>query len=475
MAKKKARSYGPNTALIQGARDVAQSEALMSMAGGAAFAQTLTSGIIAGIEEQEKRNAKMDAHLDNLGGIQNISLLEEDYNKQAVTDFLRNGRDEYAKLAESYEKTKDRATLDKMDAIKFSFNNLNTQLQSLASEKKGYLDAYDKGQLVTLGNGDEKYTDMYTNNSQFSVDTDGNIGFGSGNEYVKFKDQAGKWNVKNNIGETYTLKQNLNARKLGESGKSFYRDDTKNLYAATFKETGPEGIMVMAKTDLTGDNEYYVGEGENRRKASTLSFESMWSQGLLDDKFYTTFARGTDSSWMYDKKNSGVLNDIMSEYYTDVTEYSYNEGKKNYKPKVDPAAAGRSTIPVNYGGGYITSNSANLFSSDIKNKESQIISPNGTNYEWNEQKNTYEQLTKGDDGKIVRTPRTNKWMLMNAGTWQQGYRVDDYEITEPSEEEVQEALSEGLKDESKNDKSKKDIYSEGGFDLFGISSGKSLI
>ena len=441
MAKKKARSYGPNTALIQGARDVAQSEALMGMAGAAAFAQTLTSNIQAGIEEQEKRNAKMDAHLDNLGGIQNISLLEEDYNKQAVTDFLRNGRDEYAKLAESYEKTKDRATLDKMDAIKFRFNNLNTQLQSLASEKKGYLDAYDKGQLVTLGNGDEKYTDMYTNNSQFSVDADGNIGFGSGNEYVKFKDQAGKWNVKNNIGETYTLKQNLNARKLGESGKSFYRDDTKNLYASTFKETGPEGIMVMAKTDLTGDNEYMLSNGQ---KAGNLSFESMWSQGLLDDKFYTTFAKGTDSSWMYDKKNSGVLNDIMSEYYTDVTEYSYNEGKKNYKPKVDSAAAGRSTIPVGYGVGYITSNSANLFLSDIKNKESQIMSPDGKNYEWNEQKNTYEQLTRDDNGKIVRTPRTNKWMLMNAGTWQQGYRIDNYEITEPSEKELQTTLQVGI-------------------------------
>ena len=401
MAKKKARSYGPNTALIQGARDVAQSEALMGMAGGAAFAQTLTSGIIAGIEEQEKRNAKMDAHLDNLGGIQNISLLEEDYNKQAVTDFLRNGRDEYAKLAESYEKTKDRATLDKMDAIKFSFNNLNTQLQSLANEKKGYLDAYDKGQLVTLGNGDEKYTDMYTNNSQFSVNADGDIGFGSGNEYVKFKDQAGKWNVKNNIGETYTLKQNLNARKLGESGKSFYRDDTKNLYATTFKETGPEGIMVMAKTDLTGDNEYYVGEGENRRKAGNLSFESMWSQGLLDDKFYTTFAKGTDSSWMYDKKNSGVLNDIMSEYYTDVTEYSYNESKKVYDAK---QAANKRELRkskrdgANVLGGFKQFTAIDDVAQDIKNKQDHT-DLGGVSWKWDNELNTFVDVATGKNKK----------------------------------------------------------------------------
>ena len=161
MAKKKI-SYGPDTALILGEKQVAESEAMKDTLGGRAFVQGLTGSVLSGIQEQEKRNAKMDAHLDNLKGVDNINLLDEDYNKQAVTNFVRSGRDEYAKLAASYEKTKDRATLDKMDAIKFSFSNLNTQLQALVGEKKAYLSAYDKGQLVTLGNGDEKYTDMYT-------------------------------------------------------------------------------------------------------------------------------------------------------------------------------------------------------------------------------------------------------------------------------------------------------------------------
>ena len=371
MAKKQAISYGPNTALIKGARDVAQSEVMKTSAGGTAFAQGLTGAVMAGIEEQEKRNAKMDAHLDNLKGVENINLLEEDYNKQAVTDFVRNGRDEYAKLAASYEKTKDRATLDKMDAIKFSFQNLNTQLQGLVSERKEYLSAYDKGQLVTLGNGDEKFTDMYTNNSQFSIESNGDIGFGSSDSYGKFKDQAGKWNVKNNIGETYTLKQNLNARKLGETGKSFYKNDTKNLYAATFKETGPEGIMVMAKTDLTGDNEYILPNGE---RAGNMSFESMWSQGFLDDKFYKTFPKGTDSSWMYDKANTGVLNDIMSEYYTDVTEFSYNEGKKNFKPKGSGGGGDGDEKNVFIGRSRIDNSSIYAKPSQIQDKYNRITS-----------------------------------------------------------------------------------------------------
>jgi hypothetical protein len=334
MAKTKAISYGPNTALIQGEGLVARSEALASGAGGTALVKSLTSAVTSGIEEkikeQEERNAKMDDHLDKLGGVQNIGLLDEDYNKQAVTDFVRNGRDEYAKLAADYEKSGDRSILDKMEAIKFSFNNLNTQLKALAKDKVDYLSAYDDGQLVTLGNGDERFTDMYTNNSLFSIESNGDIGFGAGDDYNRFKDVAGKWNVKSNIGETFVLKQSLDARKRGETGKAFYKNDTKNLYLSTFKQTGPEGIMVMAKTDLTGDNEYILPNGE---KAGNMSFESMWSQGFLDDKFYKVFPKGTDSSWMYDKANVNVLNDIMSEYYADVTEYSYNESKSIFDAK----------------------------------------------------------------------------------------------------------------------------------------------
>ena len=67
MAKKKAISYGPNTALIQGEGLVARSEALASGAGSAAFIENLTSTVASGIEEkikeQEERNAKMDDHL----------------------------------------------------------------------------------------------------------------------------------------------------------------------------------------------------------------------------------------------------------------------------------------------------------------------------------------------------------------------------------------------------------------------------
>ena len=115
---KKGISYGPNLGLIAGARDVAESEAMRSAAGGAAFAQGLTGAVLTGLQAQKERDDKMDAYLDDLGGIQNIQLLTEGYNKEAVTEFLRNGRDEYARLAGEYERTGDRSLKDKMDTIK---------------------------------------------------------------------------------------------------------------------------------------------------------------------------------------------------------------------------------------------------------------------------------------------------------------------------------------------------------------------
>ena len=408
MAKKKARSYGPNTALIQGARDVAQSEALMSMAGGAAFAQTLTSGIQAGIEEQEKRNAKMDAHLDNLGGIENISLLEEDYNKQAITDFLRNGRDEYSKLAASYEKTKDRATLDKMDAIKFGFNNLNTQLQNLAKEKTDYLSSYDKGQLVTLGDGDEKYTDMYTNNSQFSVDASGNIGFGSGNEYVKFKDAAGKWNMENNVHKTFTLATNLQQTKAGSAGKDFIRDNVKNSYLANLNETGPEGIKVMGVTDMSGDGKYVIGKDDSGNDiiADDMSFKAMWSTGFMDEKFYQKIPKDTDPKWMLDDNNVNHLADLISEYNTDVTQFLHSKQKTKYDAK-QRLQQGRQGKAANYiiGGQFVnaqdfTANYVPFVKKLSSIKDNEVI-PSPTQVKFTKKDGKYYRVSGMKEGKPI--------------------------------------------------------------------------
>ena len=107
MAKKQSISYGPDSALIRGEADVARSQAMLSSAGGTAFAQGLTGAVISGIQEQEKRNSIRDAYLDDLGGIDNIYKLEDGFNKEQVSAFVRSKKDEYAKAVNCFARTKD--------------------------------------------------------------------------------------------------------------------------------------------------------------------------------------------------------------------------------------------------------------------------------------------------------------------------------------------------------------------------------
>ena len=173
---KKSISYGPNTALIAGEATARKYQSGSGGVSAAAFTAGFLSTYEAGVKEQKERDAIRDAYMADLGSIQNINLLDQDYNKQAVTDFVRAKRDEYSKLADAYSKTKDTDLLDKMDAIKFSFSNLNTQLNTLVTERASYLDSFDKGQLIDLP-GDEKYTSIYTNKGQFSIEDNGDVGF----------------------------------------------------------------------------------------------------------------------------------------------------------------------------------------------------------------------------------------------------------------------------------------------------------
>ena len=119
MAKKQSINYGPDNALIQGEGLVARSEAAMDLAPGMAFSKSFVKSVQAGIEEKAETDAILEAAIVDLGGVQNINKLDQDYNKEAVTSFVRSQRDKYAKLAEAYHRTKDANILDKMDEIKF--------------------------------------------------------------------------------------------------------------------------------------------------------------------------------------------------------------------------------------------------------------------------------------------------------------------------------------------------------------------
>ena len=330
---KKTKSYSPNLGLIQGEALMRGTKAAARDIGAQAFTKGFLGVYQASMKEKRDRESKMAKYMADLGNIANVSKLQDGYNKQAVTDFLRSGRDEYAKAADCYERTKDIECLDKMNAIKTSFSNLNSQLENYTNERKEYLTAFDQQQIAHGKSYNfNLYDDIYTNNGQFGIEENGDIGFTTNQGYSKYNDISGKWNVKNNAAEKYILERNSKAIKNGEKGGKFYTDDTRRAYRQSFKNTGPEGIQVLAGTDITGDDEYELADGT---MAGNLSFEQMWANGHLADKFYEGRDPDGGIDWMYDDANVDELNGLLAEYYTDVEEYSHGQGEANYVPPKD--------------------------------------------------------------------------------------------------------------------------------------------
>ena len=331
---KRAVSYAPNQALIKGQRDVAQAEAAADVAGGIAFAENFTDAIVKGIQEQEKRDAIREAYLDDLKNPQNLRKIEDGYNKQAITEFLNTNKDAYAKAVDCYARTKDRGCKEQMEDIKFKFSNLNTQLDLYLNDKKSYLDAFGNKQLVDLP-GDEKYTELYTNKGAFSIEENGDLGFTINNEYNKYNDIVGKWNVTNNIYDTHILKSSFNSKLNGQKGLEFNRDIERNSTAAVLKTTGPEGVMTATRSDFGFDDDYVLPNG---KKAGKLTFEAMFANGMLADKYYDGSITGTpykkgDSSWFWDKNNSKDLTNLLAEYSTDVNQSMHEQGLESFNLK----------------------------------------------------------------------------------------------------------------------------------------------
>ena len=331
---KRAVSYAPNQALIKGQRDVAQAEAAADVAGGIAFAENFTGAIVKSIQEQEKRDAIREAYLDDLKNPQNLRKIEDGYNKQAITEFLNTNKDAYAKAVDCYARTKDRGCKEQMEDIKFKFSNLNTQLDLYLNDKKSYLDAFGNKQLVDLP-GDEKYTELYTNKGAFSIEENGDLGFTINNEYNKYNDIVGKWNVTNNIYDTHILKSSFNSKLNGQKGLEFNRDIERNSTAAVLKTTGPEGVMTATRSDFGFDDDYVLPNG---KKAGKLTFEAMFANSMLADKYYDGSITGTpykkgDSSWFWNKNNSKDLTNLLAEYSTDVNQSMHEQGLESFNLK----------------------------------------------------------------------------------------------------------------------------------------------
>ncbi len=318
-----------NNVLIQGQR-------LMREAGkdkrGEALVKGFTETLAAGVAERKMIDAKADKYMEDLGGIENVNLIEPS-QRQAVTDFLRTKRDEFSDLAGQYAENPSSEIKDKMDAIKFQFSTVNNQLKSYMDKRKEFLSDRDSGNLMKDGSFAKNngfFTNTYGNpDAQFNIDYDtGKISFTASNgeeDETRSLDDFGDYAMKNYEGLASSSQAFTDAKKAKFNGTLFDKQGTTQAWIFKHREQSPDEVQSLIQSDLSGDN-------------SDLSFMKQWESGNLKDKsLYNGFEAnedGTyDASWMLEDANKNETLEMMGKFVGNVSEDIYNTSDSKQKKK----------------------------------------------------------------------------------------------------------------------------------------------
>jgi len=331
--------------LIAGEAAVARSEAALGNTVGA-FAQGFGSVFGAIQKANQERDARMEAYEASLPGMTNVNLIQDPANKQIITSFLNKQRDEYNRLAQIFDKTKDRGVRDQMEAIKFSLVNLNDQIKVFDQDKMDYRTASDENQLASVVTYDRDgfFTNAFTNNAKMQISSNGDLGFNINNNFYNYKDKAGKWDVNANEEETFVLKSFGTAVNSGNKGVKMNPDHVFTNMFAGFKNSTARDMMVLATTDIVGDNR-------------SQTFQEQFASGDpkfkgIYDKIGITVGKDNkyDTEWMFDSKNSGKLKTALAEYFKNVVidgnTTAYNNFIKNQNTNTTPTDT-NSSITLN--------------------------------------------------------------------------------------------------------------------------------
>ena len=406
-----AKKQGPNLLAIQKQMLDAGRDTRME-----SFMQGAMGAFAVNIAEQEKAEATMQKHMEDLGGIQNIVKLPME-QRGAVEDFLRTNRDEYNTLAEQYEKTKDPAIKDQMNNIKFKFETLNSQLEQFATSKAEYMHDYEEGNLMkggTFAKDNAFYMGMYGDpKAQFSISETGEMSFTVNGETKAFKD-VGSHTLRN-----YEAEKNIDtlfgaAADLKVQGKHFDKARFANNFVNSHKSITKNDLQAILQTDLTGDGD-------------KPSFMDQWASGGLADEFY----QGVDKNNIKPEDINALLNDkqrgldLMGKYVGNISEGVYGDtdtdpsvllnnrykqaqidamNKKSNDKKSNKYGfdSGKVEIPGKRGS-YINQEQRISRRNSIENNEN--FQGAYGNYEWDEKKGGYILNGEGE-------PKS-KWEVMN--------------------------------------------------------------
>jgi len=363
MAKKQSSSlnYGPDTALILGERDVRRAQAALTLAPGKGIVEGV--GVVQNMlsqkakAQQEANKKDSDDHqnwLESLEDPSSVYQLTNKKDKETSLNWLRNKRQQYLNAKKLYKQTGNYEYEDQANMFGSQINNFISQTSSYNETQAEYADATHH---FGKANGSNAPKHIYQGDRTMVIDDNGDINFsiinpeylqkgGQGNELVSYNKVGQKWNVRNQTAETFISDKvegiYNDAAIKGPTKYTFNRQKTFTEFYSHLSDRdkyGPENSMVLAETNIAGDDSFVEYRFKDAGKG--LNFSQMWESGLLDDKFYQGFApTGTDprtkrktydNSWMFDEKNSDQLNRSLAEFYTDVARSRFIDGDIEYE------------------------------------------------------------------------------------------------------------------------------------------------
>ena len=358
------------------------------------------------IETRVKESkAKTEALINSMPQGVAIDKVPEELRGQ-VTDFLAKNKQEYvdaSRVIASGIRPTDQRYIDAMatlNGVNSKFQNLSNQLEDIALKRQSSLDNRDHsngalrwqiGDHEDLANGD-----MY---ARFTLQDDGSFNYLSNDGKTK------KWSDYSNTFQKSTVGQEAftiigeQAQKDGAYGNDFNEDKYKNLF---------RNLRQKLKTD--GNRDFLFSDETFLLKQTGLEEKDLGS-----DKYKNAVNKLV---------NEGNFEELMDKYQVhalEILEELHKGAKRDYDNRQSGRSKERDTLPVNYGVGYITKNSANILLDDIKNKRDFVSLNQTKTYKFDEKKQQYFEAGT-DPKKYV----SNKFLLATDGIWQQGYRIGEY-------------------------------------------------
>lgn len=267
--------------------------------------------------------------------------------------------------------------------------------------------------------------------------------------------------------------------KQGNSGmerNDIFLKNEKNKYVKTMKSLSKEEQRQFYFNGLSGEPGTAQADIDAMKQIgiSKADYDVMMDIQDEDAPGYED-AMNKREEFEQAKKSLGFRKDFLTpqmiesqwETLTNVYDSGHQEGSRLRDEKIEgsKSKSGRDqkskTIPVNYGGGYITRDSAENIYGDIKNKR-KIKTLYGDQLVYDKDKDSYVYATDQALAEGQETPDFKKGdvisnynLLTQYEIWNQGYRLDDFAGTQTTldnnEEQRRKTLEKQIDDANKKE------------------------